>query len=188
MRAPYIESKIEYTFIEKLRLRFQTVFIILCGKTRKNLFVRWSINFHIEKKTFHVLPSNRTKFQKVTQRSLRTFYVHLMFTKKRKSTYKIFVSAWHSMWTSQGLNLGPPDYESVALTNWATSPVSDEGVTKSSAKLVYYFGFSKFWGVFVLWRLFWWSIFVVFCGLCFCEMFCCGCFELFGIESLCNLL
>ena len=54
MRAPYIESKIEYTFIEKLRLRFQTVFIILCGKTRKNLSVRWSINFHIEKKTFHV--------------------------------------------------------------------------------------------------------------------------------------
>ena len=84
MRVPYIESKIEYTFIEKLRLRFQTVFIILCGKTRKNLFVRWSINFHIEKKTFHVLPSNRTKFQKVTQRSLRTFYVHLMFTKKKK--------------------------------------------------------------------------------------------------------
>ena len=27
------------------------------------------------------------------------------------------------LWTSQGLNLGPPDYESVALTNWATSPV-----------------------------------------------------------------
>ena len=28
-----------------------------------------------------------------------------------------------SAWTSQGLNLGPPDYESVALTNWATSPI-----------------------------------------------------------------
>ena len=28
------------------------------------------------------------------------------------------------MWTRQGLNLWPPDYESVALTNWATSPIS----------------------------------------------------------------
>ena len=28
-----------------------------------------------------------------------------------------------SLWTSLGLNQGPPDYESVALTNWATSPV-----------------------------------------------------------------
>ena len=45
-----------------------------------------------------------------------------MFTKKRKSTYKIFVSAWFLKWTSLGLNQGPPDYESVALTNWATSP------------------------------------------------------------------
>ena len=27
------------------------------------------------------------------------------------------------MWTSLGLNQGPPDYESVALTNWATSPM-----------------------------------------------------------------
>ena len=26
-------------------------------------------------------------------------------------------------WTSLGLNQGPPDYESVALTNRATSPV-----------------------------------------------------------------
>ena len=48
---------------------------------------------------------------------------HLKVANKRKSTYKIFVSAWFLMWTSQGLNLGPPDYESVALTNWATSPL-----------------------------------------------------------------
>ena len=105
-----------------------------------------------------------------------------------KSTCEKLVSAWFSMWTSQGLNLGPPDYESVALTNWATSPVSDEGVTKSSAKLVYYFGFSKFWGVFVLWRLFGEVFLLCFVGCVFCEMFCCGCFELFGIESLCYLL
>ena len=25
--------------------------------------------------------------------------------------------SWTVLWTSQGLNLGPPDYESVALTN-----------------------------------------------------------------------
>ena len=122
MRVPYIESKIEYTFIEKLHLRFQTVFIILCGKARKNLSVRWSINFHIEKKTFHGLPKNHTKLRKVTPKSHWAFYVHLMSTKKRKSTYEKFVSAWFSAWTSLGLNQGPPDYESVALTNWATSP------------------------------------------------------------------
>ena len=79
---------------------------------------------NIKAKTFHALTSNRTKLQKVTPRSLRVLYVHLMFTKKRKSTYKIIVSAWFSVWTSQGLNLGPPDYESVALTNWATSPAT----------------------------------------------------------------
>ena len=44
-------------------------------------------------KTFLELTKKLSKFQKVTQRSLRAFYVHLMFTKKRKSTYKIFVSA-----------------------------------------------------------------------------------------------
>ena len=48
---------------------------------------------NIKAKTFHALTSNRTKLQKVTPRSLRAFYVHLMFTKKRKSTYKILVSA-----------------------------------------------------------------------------------------------
>ena len=73
-------------------------------------------------KIFLELPRNFIEYFEVTQRSLRVFYVHLMFTKKRKSTYRIFVSAWFSAWTSQGLNLGPPDYESVALTNWATSP------------------------------------------------------------------
>ena len=47
---------------------------------------------------------------------------HLKVTCKRKSTCEQLVSAWFSVWTSQGLNLGPPDYESVALTDWATSP------------------------------------------------------------------
>ena len=72
---------------------------------------------NIKAKTFHALTSNRTKLQKVTPRSLRVLYVHLMFTKKRKSTYKIIVSAWFSVWTSQGLNLGPPDYEFKELAN-----------------------------------------------------------------------
>ena len=27
------------------------------------------------------------------------------------------MQSWTLLWTSQGLNLGPPDYESVALTN-----------------------------------------------------------------------
>ena len=30
----------------------------------------------------------------------------------KNGTYEIFVSACDSVWTSQGLNLGPPDYES----------------------------------------------------------------------------
>ena len=34
---------------------------------------------------------------------------------KRKSTYKMDAGAF--VWTSLGLNQGPPDYESVALTN-----------------------------------------------------------------------
>ena len=52
------------------------------------------------------------RLKKVTWRSLYIRIKHL----------QIFVSAWFLVWTSQGLNLGPPDYESVALTNWATSP------------------------------------------------------------------
>ena len=45
------------------------------------------------------------------------------FPRKRKSSYDFVVTAWFLMWTSLGLNQGPPDYESVALTNWATSPI-----------------------------------------------------------------
>ncbi len=39
------------------------------------------------------------------------------FPIKRKSSYDFVVTASFSMWTSLGLNQGPPDYESVALTN-----------------------------------------------------------------------
>ena len=65
-----------------------------------------------------------------------------MFTKKRKSTYKIFVSAWFLKWTSLGLNQGPPDYESVALTNWATSP-SYTDFSLASAKVYVFFELRK---------------------------------------------
>ena len=43
-------------------------------------------------------------------------------SQEKKKSYEVLVTLWFSVWTSQGLNLGPPDYESVALTNWATSP------------------------------------------------------------------
>jgi len=72
--------------------------------------VKSAVLANIKAKTFHALTSNRTKLQKVTQRLLWAFYVHLMFTNKRKSTCEKLVSAWFSAWTSQGLNLGPPDY------------------------------------------------------------------------------
>ena len=52
------------------------------------------------------------------------------FPRKRKSTYRKSVSAWLLKWTSLGLNQGPPDYESVALTNWATSPACQHGCDK----------------------------------------------------------
>ena len=45
------------------------------------------------------------------------------FPEKKNQQLEFLLSCWFSMWTSLGLNQGPPDYESVALTNWATSPV-----------------------------------------------------------------
>ena len=39
------------------------------------------------------------------------------FPIKRKSSYDFGLTASFLMWTSLGLNQGPPDYESVALTN-----------------------------------------------------------------------
>ena len=40
----------------------------------------------------------------------------IVYARKQKAATR-FVTAFCSLWTSQGLNLGPPDYESVALTN-----------------------------------------------------------------------
>ena len=79
------------------------------------------------------------RLKKVTWRSLYIRIKHL----------QIFVSAWFLVWTSQGLNLGPPDYESVALTNWATSPMHpclDSG-DKSS---IFYWNMQDFWIKFLI--------------------------------------
>ena len=50
------------------------------------------------------------------------FSKSLCFPEKKNQQLEFLLSCWFLWWTSQGLNLGPPDYESVALTNWATSP------------------------------------------------------------------
>ena len=39
------------------------------------------------------------------------------FRKTKNQQLEFLLSCWFSMWTSLGLNQGPPDYESVALTN-----------------------------------------------------------------------
>ena len=49
----------------------------------------------------------------ITQNSL---FTHCLRNYTKKAVTK-FVTASFLAWTSQGLNLGPPDYESVALTN-----------------------------------------------------------------------
>ena len=42
---------------------------------------------------------------------------HLFAQEHEKKAANLTLTAWFSLWTSQGLHLGPPDYESVALTN-----------------------------------------------------------------------
>ena len=51
------------------------------------------------------------------------------FPEKKNQQLKFLLSCWFSRWTSLGLNQGPPDYESVALTNWATSPTERKNDT-----------------------------------------------------------
>ena len=53
---------------------------------------------------------------------LKTFhqlkqFVYALFTQLYEKAATKFVTASFSAWTSLGLNQGPPDYESVALTN-----------------------------------------------------------------------
>ena len=38
--------------------------------------------------------------------------LRIVYADKEKSSYEIFVTASFSLWTSLGLNQGPPDYES----------------------------------------------------------------------------
>ena len=64
--------------------------------------------------------------------------------KKTKDTTAEAVS-FVFRWANQGLNLGPPDYESVALTNWAISPALPRYWVKISAAKVHLFDdISKF--------------------------------------------
>ena len=72
---------------------------------------------------------------------------------KKKAATNLFVTAWfplfYALWTSLGLNQGPPDYESVALTNWATSPMHPclDSEDKSS---IFYWNMQDFWIKFLI--------------------------------------
>ena len=66
------------------------------------------------------------------------------FRKDIKKAVTKFVTAWFLTWTSQGLNLGPPDYESVALTNWATSPMN-RFIFDCDAKVAFIFYSANIW-------------------------------------------
>ena len=59
---------------------------------------------------------NITEHHCVNTSNSNRLFTHCLRNYTKKAATK-FVTALFSMWTSQGLNLGPPDYESVALTN-----------------------------------------------------------------------
>ena len=57
------------------------------------------------------------KYHSVNIQQLKQF-VYALFTQKPKTAaYALAQAAVIEAWTSLGLNQGPPDYESVALTN-----------------------------------------------------------------------
>ena len=62
------------------------------------------------------------KFYVLNMANSNSLFTHCLRKGKKKGVTN-FVTPWFWKWTSLGLNQGPPDYESVALTNWATSPV-----------------------------------------------------------------
>ena len=74
----------------------------------------------------------------------RVFGVRTVFAKDMKKAVTNFVTAWFSVWAIQGLNLGPPDYESVALTNWAKSPTPTVFTVIASAKVLKFGQTAKF--------------------------------------------
>ena len=80
-----------------------------CFDTRRNLIYMLYLEWYDVK-----LIEKSWSFQKQC--------VFPLFSEKKKKHLQNSVSAWLLKWTSLGLNQGPPDYESVALTNWATSP------------------------------------------------------------------
>ena len=70
-----------------------------------------------------------------------SLFTHCLRKGKKKGVAK-FATPWFWKWTSLGLNQGPPDYESVALTNWATSP-SYENFFLAGAKVEHFFEICK---------------------------------------------
>ena len=74
----------------------------------------------------------------------RVFGVRMVFAKGMKKAVTLCVTAWFSVWAIQGLNLGPPDYESVALTNWAKSPTPTVFTVIASAKVLKFGQTAKF--------------------------------------------
>ena len=70
-----------------------------------------------------------------------SLFTHCLRKGKKKGVAN-FVTPWFWKWTSLGLNQGPPDYESVALTNWATSP-SYENFFLAGAKVEHFFEICK---------------------------------------------
>ena len=117
--------------------------------------------------------------QRVTMRCINELArscVQICVKSKRKSTYESFRKCLiYRLWSHLGLNQGPPDYESDALTNWAIGPITRVALyafwlvlRKCSAKVML-FGdvcnftgnFSQYFfifrGVFGLWSgLSWW--------------------------------
>ena len=95
-----------------LLLLYKIVVFPSCSDIQKNLvymlYLEWYDAKYIKK-----------------SRSFQKQCVFPLFSKKKKKQLRFVVTAWFLMWTSLGLNQGPPDYESVALTNWATSPMQN---------------------------------------------------------------
>ena len=62
----------------------------------------------------YVISQNFKDTQMVELRKLNQF-VYALFTQRKKKALAIARKCLISVWTSQGLNLGPPDYESVKV-------------------------------------------------------------------------
>ena len=57
------------------------------------------------------------KYHSVNISNSNSLFTHCLLNYTQKKAATKFVTASFLRWTSLGLNQGPPDYESVALTN-----------------------------------------------------------------------